>query len=235
MLHVQEEGNNFKNLIQSVFVAGFFLATAGFMTVSTVQAQDQDSSKKNDKPAIKVGEKTMSHKKFNKQVEQRMKQMKKMPGQKKKNPDELRKKVKKEVKDQSISRLVLELHAEKSGLSVSDSEFQERWDQYVKRMGSEKKLKKRLKKVGVKVKDFRENLKNELLIQKYIDQELPEITVSDEEAKSFYEKNKKRFKNAGFKKMKGRIKSRLKRQKERKKVKDLTKKLRKETKVEVNL
>lgn len=226
-------------LRQSFLVFSGVLVVSGLFLTS-LQAQEQkNSGNSGEKPAIKVGPNTLSKKEFQKRVDQQMKQVQKqMPNKRKKGKPgkaKMKKMVRDQVKQRTVEQMILSLHADKSDVEISEDEVENRWKEFVKRVGSEKRLKKRLKKIGRSIDEFRDEIKKNLKIKKFIDSEIPDHEVSDKEVRQFYKKNKRRFGKAKFKQVKDRIKKQLKQRKEQKAVKKLVKELRQKTEVQVNV
>lgn len=163
------------------------------------------------------------------------KKMKKGKSKSKELPEIDEEKIRQEVKEQTIKQLILEHHANKADISVSDSEVEKEWQNLVEKMGSEKKLKSRLEKTGKTEKDLRSDLKDYLKMKKFIDQNTEGSEVTDQEVRDFYDKNKKKMGNKSFDDMKERIRTMLEQRKLQEARSGLVEELRKKTEVEVNL
>lgn len=216
------------------------LALFALLLVPGLQAQQDgktDGSSGEKAPAIQVGSETLSQNEFKKRVDSTMKRMsRRMKGKKgaKKRMQQMRGAIKKRVQKQTVQQMVLKHHAKKSDVSVPDEEVESKIQNFVKRFGSRKKLEKRLKQSGHGLEQFRSRIRDRMLVDRFVEKNA-DTTVSDKEVRSFYDRNKKKFKGAKFKKMKSRIRQQLKRRKSRKAKANLTKKLKKKTKVEINI
>lgn len=195
-----------------------------------------------EKPALRVEDETISQQEFDKKVRQMMNQMKRRQKAQKKSgqsPELDNKKlkllIKQRMKKQLVNRLVLKVHAENEGVQVTQEELDRRWDRMVKRFGSEKKFKKVLSNAGETPESVRSQIRDSIRVEKFVQKKTPEPAVSDEEARSFYDKNKKRLKGKSFESVKPRIKQMLKKRKQKRAMQKLVKRLKKRTEVEVNV
>ncbi len=98
-----------------------------------------------------------------------------------------------QIKDQAIELLinteVLRQAAVKAGLSVDDEEVNTRFDDIVTQLGSEEVLNTRLTEIGSSVTTLREDIRGELLIQKYLDTnvDVSGVNVTEADAKTQYD------------------------------------------------
>lgn len=110
------------------------------------------------------------------------------------NPEEL-KELKKRVLQAMIDRELLLQEARKAGIKVEDAELDAQISNMKKRFGSEMKFGQMLEKWQFTEAQYRDNLKNEMITRKYLDQQLGAKTdVSQEEVKAFYDTNREAFK-----------------------------------------
>lgn len=188
--------------------------------------------------AILVGNQSMDRSTINEQISQQMQQMKRRFGkQLKKKPKmekKLRQRVKKQVIDQVVQKLVLLEHAHNSDITVSSDEINERYSKFKKKIGK-KSFNKKMKKSGESEQDLKQKIKENLKIKKFIDQNTESVSVSEEDARSFYKKNSKRMKKRSFKDVKGKIISMLKNRKKNKKVKELVANLKENTEIKIRI
>lgn len=224
----------------------------GVLSLFSVQAthvtgqSDKNSESSDSEPAIKVGTATISKSEFNERVDRRVQRrkmrqkmmqqkMKKKGGKTPQTPEIDREQIKNQVKEQTIQQLVLEHHANKADIEVTESEINKEWQNLVDRFGSEKKLKSRLKKQGKNKDDLMSDLKDYLKMKKFIEKNTEGSKVTDKEVRDFYDKNKKRLGNKSFEDMKEQIRSMLEQRKLREARTGLVEDLRKKSDVEVNL
>ncbi len=202
----------------------------------TLHAQQDSGDAKAEKPAIKVGSKTISQEAFQKEVEQTIQKFKKRMPKGSGKGKRMEKMVRNRLKRRKVRQLLLEHHAEKSEISVSDEEVEKKWNEYKKKAGSEKRLKQALKQQG-RSSDPRKNLKSVLRIQKFVEKHVDEEQdVAEKEVKAFFEKNKKkRYKGKKYENVKGKIRSQLQQQKRNEQFRKLINKLKEKTDVQTNL
>jgi peptidyl-prolyl cis-trans isomerase SurA len=97
------------------------------------------------------------------------------------------------IRTQALTLLVntelLKNEAFSRGLSVSDTDAMERYDELVAEVGGEEVLRERMGEFGVTEEILQRDIRDELLIQQLVDQlfENNEITVTTEEAREVYE------------------------------------------------
>ncbi len=216
-----------------VFLSCSFIATA---------QQGKNQSPANDRETaeswvLKVGEERVSEGEFNQLLERRVQQAKQFRSKGKKTegkqPEVNRKQMREQVKNQLVDRLVLQHHATSSGVSVSDEELDQKWNEVVNRFGSEQKLKSRLEKEGESIQDLRERMKESMLVEKFVEQKA-EVDVTEDDVRSWYEQNKKRIGDRSFEDVKGPIKDMLKQQKIQQKRTEIAGKLKEKTDVKTN-
>ncbi|MFB6356757.1 MAG: peptidylprolyl isomerase [bacterium] len=160
----------------------------------------KSSSSKNGKVGIRVGSKTVPRKKITQQINRQFRQKKKllkrrgMPGNKKQFAG-MRKKIKQKIINRHVTQLILEKKADEAGIEVSEQEVQNQYDSMVKkRSRSEKMFLKKLKRAGKSKDDILKRIRNGLRIQKYVENQIDEPTVTEQEIKQAYKRNKRRFK-----------------------------------------
>lgn len=87
-----------------------------------------------------------------------------------------------------INTELLLQQASESGVSISDEAVDARLDEIVESIGGEEVLEERVAELGIDRDTLRENIREELVIQSYLDQLFSEaeVEVTDEEIESFY-------------------------------------------------
>ena len=83
--------------------------------------------------------------------------------------------------------------AEKKGIKVTDKEVEKQLNQMKKMFSSEAEFNSMLEKQDIDIDDFKERLREDLLMTKITEPLYKGLEVSDEEAKDYYEKNKTSF------------------------------------------
>ena len=103
--------------------------------------------------------------------------------------------MKKKVLDGLIGREVLRQESQKLGVKVSDAEVDERVASLKNRFPSEKDFSDTLAKMSLTESELKTQFAQEMGISKLIDQEVgSKVTVTDAEAKAFYDANPELFK-----------------------------------------
>ncbi|MFB6212494.1 MAG: SurA N-terminal domain-containing protein [Candidatus Magasanikbacteria bacterium] len=150
----------------------------------------------------------------------------------------LSKGMKDQLKSRTLDRLIGEAlifqEAKEKGFTASSSRVEKRYQQVVSKLGGESALEKRLKKVGVSKKEFKDGIRKQLTVQKYIaaQKKTANLNISEKEIRDFYDRMKKSQKNPpSFEKAKSKIKSQLKRQKESQFISSLVSDLRKKANI----
>ncbi|MYL46846.1 hypothetical protein GLV94_14445 [Virgibacillus halodenitrificans] len=138
------------------------------------------------------------------------------------------------VKDQTLNMIVeqklIRNDAKDKGLEVTDKEVQKEFDTIKEQNGDQ--LKKVLKQFKMSEEDFKNQLANDLVTQKYIDSEI-DVKVTDKEIEEYYNKIKEQNKEIGkLEEVKEPIKSQLKKDKTSKKLQEKVKKLKEDAEVE---
>lgn len=201
------------------------------ISVSSVTAQDE--------PAIEVGSETMDASTVQQRIDQRMQQMKQRFGkQLKKKPgleEKMRKKTKNQVVKQIVSQLVILTHAKQSNLSVSQDEIDQKIGKLKKKQPGKQSFAKMLEQSDMTEKQFKKRMRESILVNKYIEQETGEVSVSPEEARTFYDENSKRFKNRSFEELRERIVQMLEQRKKQQQAQELISRLKQETEVNIRI
>lgn len=186
--------------------------------------------------AIKVNGETVKKAEIQSRIDHTVKRMKKQYGDKikgKKAEERLEKQAKQRIVEQTVQHLVLKTHAEQSNVTVSSSSVEERVQKTIERFPSEEAFNKALKKEGMTKEQFKEQIREGLLVEEFLSQKLESTSVSDQEARSYYEQNSKRFQGRSFDEVKDTLKKTLQKMKQRQAQQELVSKLRKESDVEI--
>lgn len=103
------------------------------------------------------------------------------------NQEEM-KEIKNRILQSLIDREVLLQESKKTGIKVEDSEVEAQIDNLKKRLGDDVKLSQVLEKWQFTEEQYRENIRNEMLMRKLLDQQLgTKASVSEAEVKAFYD------------------------------------------------
>ncbi len=95
------------------------------------------------------------------------------------------------VQDLIIKKL-LDQEYKKRNIAASDAEIEAKKQEIIKQLGSEEKFNEILKQNNVSQKRIKEDLANEVKVNKLVES-TSDVKVSDKEVKDFYNQNKERF------------------------------------------
>lgn len=106
----------------------------------------------------------------------------------------------KELKDQVLKSLVgnelLFQEAEKKNYEVSDKEVDEQMQSAKEQFENEDKFKEALEAAGTTEDEYKQRLKEGLLVNKYVDEELSPKKVTEDDMKTYYEEMEKQAKES---------------------------------------
>lgn len=98
--------------------------------------------------------------------------------------------------DQILAHHLIVQEAKRAGMTPTDMEIQEAFDELVGQIGGEQVLQQELARAGTTVEDVKKNLKDQLTVQKMIDHVLAESSeVTDQSVEDFYSENTELFKH----------------------------------------
>lgn len=150
--------------------------------------------------AIRVDDETVSMAEFNEKLDRQMQQFRQRMGgdtgedAPMKGPmRQLRGQMKRRLANQMVQRLLITSHMKQAGITVSDSEVQARWQQLSQRFPSRESLQRTLRQQGTSETDVRSRIREKLKLQKYLDEEIGKIEVSDSEARQYFERNRSEY------------------------------------------
>lgn len=215
-----------KSMALSLLVAFVFAFVSG-----PAVAQESDV-------AIKVNGEVVEKSELNERIDQTFERMKKRYGDRMKDEKmqkTMRKRVRQQVVDQTVEQLILKTNAEQSGVSVGQKEVTKQLEAQKKRFNSEEQFNKALEKQGMSPEDFRDRVREDLLVQKFLDKKMGTVSVSDEQARQFYQENQKRYGENSFEEVKSNIKQLLRQRKQQKQRQQLVDQLREESEVDVRV
>lgn len=145
---------------------------------------------------------------------------------------------KEKLKDEAIDMLIdqelLRLETKDKGIDVTKKEVQAKFDEA--KSENEEQFKEILKQYYLTEEAFKEQLAFELAVGKYIDSEFPDIKVTDEEVKAYYDQQKEQNEVVpDFKEVEEQIKQGLQGQKEQEKLQSVVDKLKEKAKIDVKI
>lgn len=96
--------------------------------------------------------------------------------------------------NQKISFQLIENEAKKRNITVKDNEIDAKLDEVKASLTEQKQdLNKMLKERGMTLKDAKNEIRTQLLLQKFVDSLAGNVTVTDAEAKKYFNENKDRL------------------------------------------
>jgi parvulin-like peptidyl-prolyl isomerase len=183
-------------IIMTVALA-LVVALVGCGDSDAVNAQNSSDNTSED-VAIQVDEEVLTQSQLDERVKARMQQFMQQFGVESMDdlPPKLKmmqSRVKQQVVKQSLRQMILVSHAKQSGITVDDAEVEEKWQSLKERFPSEQQFQQQLERMGKSKEDILPNLRKSVLIDKFIEQEIGEITVSEDEIRQYFEQNKQQF------------------------------------------
>ncbi|WP_353094426.1 peptidylprolyl isomerase [Tissierella praeacuta] len=98
--------------------------------------------------------------------------------------------LKQKIIEKLIMERIVEKESKKMNIEITSDEIQKQMEEYVKAMGGEEKFDEFLKNNHISKEFFEENLRKELLFNKYRDAFLDDIQINEKEVKKYFEENK---------------------------------------------
>lgn len=149
-----------------------------------------------DKSAIiKVNDEAITKADYEKVLNRQIKnpQFKQQAGDAVKNPNSFIMLITKDrIVNELIVKKILEQQVKKHDIKVSAEDLKKQKEDIYSKVGGEDRLKQLLKDNGVSEAQFKEDITNEIQINKLVEA-IADTKVSDKDIKEFYEKNKKSF------------------------------------------
>lgn len=146
-----------------------------------------------------------------------------------------------QIKDSTLTQLInLELvkqEAESSDINVSDEEVQKDLDSIIKQNGGEEQFNKVLEQEDISKEEVKDQLRTQMMIDKYISNNTEEVKVTDEEIQKQYDQIAKSSEGSEqevpeLKEVKDQIKQRIQQQKKQQQEKQLVDKLKEDAEIE---
>lgn len=110
------------------------------------------------------------------------------------SPDEVRA-MKERILQTLIDRELLMQEAKKAGVKIEDQEVDEQVANLKQRFGDEARYKQMLEKWEFTEAQFRDNLRSEMMVRKFLDQQIgAKANISDQDAKAYYDAHPDVFK-----------------------------------------
>ncbi|NIK11998.1 SurA N-terminal domain-containing protein [Alkalibacillus almallahensis] len=145
--------------------------------------------------------------------------------------------------NQVVNSKVIELAALEAGLEPSEEEVTKEVDSQISSMKEKNKLESKdavYEQLGMSKEEVKSQIRSSLLIQNYLDENMEEPNVSDEDIQKAYEDYKSQMKQAdqeaeSLEKMRSKLKSQVKQQKQREQQQTLIENLKEDTEVNVKI
>ena len=123
--------------------------------------------------------------------------------------------IKNSIEKQVRINELIKLEAEKKGITIADAEVEIAVNQVRRAYASPKKFNADLKRQGLTVDDYKKNIKDQLLTSKMMKEVTKDVSVTDKEAKKYYNEHKGEFGGKRYSKVAGEVKQKLLQQKQR--------------------
>lgn len=189
-----------------------------------------------DEVVIEVNGETVVESELEKRVDLMLQRMRSRYGdQIEEQDDEMRERIRQQTIDQTVEELLLKTTARESDVSVGEDEVQEAVESQKSQFQDEEQFQQALKNNDLTPEEFRQQVEENLLVQKFLKQEIGKVTVSEEEAREYFSENQQRFEGESFEENEGRIRRILRQQKQQDEHRKLLKELREDGEVDVRV
>ncbi len=221
-----------------IIVLVILVVGAGLWYTLSNQSQNKEASNKDGEAvAIVNGEKIAKA-----DLEAQFAQAKQMYSQQNLN-DQQKQQLKDQLLDQLIGSILLKQEAKKQGVTIDQGEIDSQMDQMIQSLGGEEAFNKQLQQSGLTREELKTRMKEQLVVQEYINSEISEgeLSVTDEELKSYYDQMRAIQQGGGtqtpsFEEMedtqKDQMRSQLKQQKRSTQTQQLIEKLKKDANIQ---
>ena len=144
---------------------------------------------------IRVNDETVSRQELDEHVEQMVQQqaqMFEMQGEEmpEEQQEQLRERARGQVAQQLVDRLVLLSNAKEQDITIDDGEVEQFLDE---QFDSPEERDMALQQMGISMDEAHEEIKDMLVIQRFMEEEIGEIEVDEEEARQFFEQHRGQF------------------------------------------
>ena len=182
-------------MIRGKFILGgliLLILLVGMTAPATAEEKAAEEKTGTDGKVAVINDAVITQEAFEQEMTPVLKQME-MQGQK---PDETQvEEIRKKVLDNMINREVLYQASRKKGFTADDKAVEEKLASFKQQFPNEAQFKEALSKMNLSEKVIKKQIREQLSIQQLVDQEVvPSITVSEADAKAYYEANPQFFK-----------------------------------------
>lgn len=208
-----------------------FLFAVSVFGVGSVKASENE-------PALTVNGKTLSKAELNERIDAQVEKLKNALSGKKNQIgnriERMRDRIREQTITKSIRELVLKTKADEAGVTVSDERVDEAVEKQRSKVGDDE-FEAMLNEQGMTISEFRDTIRQNLAIRSFLDSKTESVSVSDEEARQFYDKRKATIQAKSFEEIKEQVKAMLKQRKKQQAQLQVVKKLRKESDVTIHV
>jgi len=182
-------------MIRGKFILGgliLLILLVGMTAPATAEEKAAEEKTGTDGKVAVINDAVITQEAFEQEMTPVLKQME-MQGQK---PDETQvAEIRKKVLDNMINREVLYQASQKKDFTADDKAVEEKLASFKKQFPDEAQFKEALSKMNLSEEVIKKQIREQLSIQQLVDQEVvPNITVSEADAKAYYEANPQFFK-----------------------------------------
>jgi len=182
-------------MIRGKFILGgliLLILLVGMTAPATAEEKAAEEKTGTDGKVAVINDAVITQEAFEQEMTPVLKQME-MQGQK---PDETQvAEIRKKVLDNMINREVLYQASQKKDFTADDKAVEEKLASFKKQFPDEAQFKEALSKMNLSEEVIKKQIREQLSIQQLVDQEVvPSITVSEADAKAYYEANPQFFK-----------------------------------------
>ncbi|HSQ34086.1 MAG TPA: SurA N-terminal domain-containing protein [Peptostreptococcaceae bacterium] len=105
--------------------------------------------------------------------------------------------------DSLVAEKIIDLEVKSKSINVTEEEIQKKLDELIEENGGEEMFEQSLQYYGYTMDDIKKNIKQELSINKLLQ---PNIKITEDEMKTYFEENKETFEEAKYEESKEKIK-----------------------------
>ncbi|MGE5405420.1 MAG: peptidylprolyl isomerase [Candidatus Saccharibacteria bacterium] len=145
------------------------------------------------KPPLVVNGQAVSQAEFEAETKAAVKYYQSQLGTDPTQDPEMKQQLMKDVMNNLVIKMVIKQEATRRGYKVTDKEVIDAEKQFITDLGGQEMLNKLLKQQGETRQSLRTQLREQLLMEKLQDEVTKNITVSEKEARNYYDKNKEKF------------------------------------------
>ena len=148
--------------------------------------------------------------------------------------------VKSQTIDTLVARTLILQEADKKSYNASDEDINKQLDEIKKQFKTEEEFESALKKSGMDLKTFETQIAEEIVLQQYVEKEVPVGEITDEEIQKTYDQYAEQGKSTGqeipkLEEVKPQIEQSLQQQKQQKNLAQRVEELKKNAKIDIKI